>query len=93
MSQSRTTSAATPDAIQEPTKDRMPQAPVLITEQEVVFGTAAAVSSRPTSNSRRLIDAIRVFRAALNRPPVRRHYPRESSYLERARMAREMDRL
>jgi hypothetical protein len=71
MSQSPTTSAATPDVIQaaEPTllKDGMPHAPVFITQQELVFSTAAAMSSRPASISRRLIDAIRVVGAALHR--------------------------
>jgi hypothetical protein len=94
MSQSPTTSAATPDVIQdaEPNvvKDGMSHAPVFITTQEVVFSTAAAMSSRPASISRRLIDAIRVVGAALYRP---RHYPQRSSYLEESRMAREMDRL
>jgi hypothetical protein len=97
MSQSPTTSAATPDAIQgaEPNlvKDGMSHTPVFITEQEVVFSTAAAVWSRPASISRRLIDAIRVVGAALHRPPARRHYPPRRSYLEHSCMAREMERL
>jgi hypothetical protein len=97
MLQSPTTSAATPDVIQdaEPTsvKDGLPHAPVLITPQEVVFSTAAATSSRPASISRRLLDAIRVVGAALHRPPARRHYAQRISYLEQSRMAREMDRL
>jgi hypothetical protein len=97
MSQSPKTSAATPDVIQdaEPTlvKDGMSHAPVLITQQEVVFSAAAAMSSRPASISRRLIDAIRVVGAALHRPPARRRHPQRSSYLEEPRMAREMDRL
>jgi hypothetical protein len=50
MSQSPTTSAATPDVTQdaEPTvvKNAMSHAPVLITAQEVMFSTAAATSSR-----------------------------------------------
>jgi hypothetical protein len=97
MSQSPTTSAATPDVIEdvEPTvlKDGTSHAPVFITEQEVVFGSAAALSSRPASISRRLIDAIRVVGAALDRPPARRHCPARSSFLEHSRMAREMDRV
>jgi hypothetical protein len=71
----------------------MSHAPVFITQQEVVFSTAAAMSSRPASISRRLIDAIRVAGAALYRPPARPHYPPRSTYLENSRMAREMDRL
>ena len=97
MSQSPTTSAATPDVIQdaEPNvvKDGMSHAPVFITQQEVVFSTAAARSSRPASISRRVINAIRVVGAALQPRPARRHYPQRSSYLEQSRMAREMDRL
>ena len=97
MSQSPKTSAATPDVIQdaEPTvvKDGLSHAPVLITPQEVVFSTAAAMSSRPASISRRLIDAIRVSAPRCNHAPARRHYPQRSSYLEQSRMAREMDRL
>jgi len=90
MSQLTTTSAETRDVIQ---KDGTSHAPVFITEQEVVFSTAAAMSPRPASISRRLIDAIRVVGAAAHRPPARRHYPQRSSYLELSRMAREMDRL
>ena len=97
MSQSPKTSAATPDVIEdaEPTvvKDGMSHAPVLITPQQVVFSTAAAMSSRPASISRRLIDAIRVVGAALPRPSARRHYPQRSRFFEQSRMAREMDRL
>jgi hypothetical protein len=97
MSQSPKTSAATPDVVQEaePTlvKDGKSDAPVVITAQEVVFNTAAAMSSRPTSISRRLIDAIRVVGAAVQPRPARRHNPQRNSYLDHARMAREMDRL
>ena len=97
MLESSTTSTATPDVIQaaESTsvKDGTSHAPVFITPQEVVFSTAAAMSSRPASISRRLINAIRVAGAALHRPPTRRHYPPRSSCLEQSRMAREMERL
>jgi hypothetical protein len=97
MSQSPMKSEVPPDLIvdAEPTsaKDGTAHAPVLITPQQVVFSTAAAVSSRPASICRRLIDAIRVAGAAVHRPPARRHYPQRSRYLEESRMAREMDRL
>ena len=96
MSQPPTISAATPDVIQDgkPTlvTDGMSHAPVFISQQQVVFSTAAARSSRPASISRRLIDAIRGVGAALYRPPAQRHYLSRSSYLEASRMAREMDR-
>jgi hypothetical protein len=97
MSQSPKTSVATPDVIQdaEPTlvKDGTSHAPVFITQQEVMFSTAAAISSRPASISRRLIDAIRALGAALHGRPGRRDYPQRSSFLEHSRMAREMYRL
>jgi hypothetical protein len=64
--------------------------PVLITEQEVVFGTAAAVRPRSIPTTRRTIG---VLRAALRPPPPRPHYARRAAYLERAAMSREMDRL
>ena len=96
MPQSPTTSAATPDGIQdaEPTlvKDGVSHAPVFITEQEVVFSTAAVLPPRPASISRRLVDAIRGVGGALRPPPPKRHYPQRLSYLEHSRMAREMDR-
>ena len=74
MSESPTTSAKTPDVIQDPeptqVEDRVSQAPVLVTEQKVMFSTAAAaVPLRPTTITRRLTDAIRVVGAALYRPP------------------------
>jgi len=89
--------AATPDVIQdaEPTlvKDGTSHAPVFIIQQQVVFSTAAATSSRPATISRRVIEAIRNVRAALYRPPAQPHYTQRFSYLEDSRMAREMDQL
>jgi hypothetical protein len=76
-------------------------APVLITEQEVAFGTAAAVRARPTT-MRRCIDATPVVVSAIHRMfttgaadarRARRDYPKHYVFLEHACMAREMDRL
>jgi hypothetical protein len=76
-------------------------APVLISEQEVVLGTAVALRARLTTR-RRWFEAINVLRAAMRRSPapstrqarpVRRDYPKRYTYLENACMAREMDRL
>jgi hypothetical protein len=66
------------------------QPPVLITEQEVVFGTAAAVRPQSIPTTHRMIG---VLRAALRPPPPQPHYARRAAYLERAAMSREMDRL
>lgn len=70
-----------------------PQPPVVITEQEVMLGTAAAVSPRSIRITRRMIDALGVVGAALRPPPPRPHYARRAAYIESACMAREMDRL
>jgi hypothetical protein len=74
--------------------------PVLITQQEVVFSTAAAVSVPPaTTRHCRLgarliapIQRIRMFLTTAAQP--RQHHPaREPMYMETARMSRQMDRL
>jgi hypothetical protein len=78
-------------------------APVLISEHEVVLGTAVALRARPKSR-RRWLGAANVLLAALQRSfapsthegegrPVRRDYPKHYAFLESACMAREMDRL
>ncbi|MBV9516419.1 MAG: hypothetical protein JO280_20575 [Mycobacteriaceae bacterium] len=67
-----------------------PAAPTLITEQEVMFSTAAAVPVRRQRWwTRRGAAAAKLTDAA----PKRRHYPARMDYLEHSRMAREMYRL
>ena len=70
-----------------------PQPPVVITEQEVMLGTAAAVSLPRTPITHRMMDVLRVVGAAFGPPPPRPHYALRAAYIERAAMAREMDRL
>ena len=70
-----------------------PQPPVLITEQEVMLGTAAAVLPRRIPITRRMMDALGVVGAAFRPPPPRPHYAHRAAYIEHAAMAREMDRL
>jgi hypothetical protein len=78
-----------------------PQPPVLITEQEVMLGTAAVVKPRPTPITGRrsgligrlMVNALHGVGAALRPPPPRPHYAHRAAYIERAAMAREMDRL
>jgi hypothetical protein len=94
MSDSQLSVEATRDGITatKPTvHQKVSRPPVLITEQQVVFGTAAAVRPRSAA-TRRMIDALRVVGAALQPPPARPSYARVA-YLESARMSREMDRL
>jgi hypothetical protein len=74
-------------------KDNLSQPPVLISQQEVMLGTAAAVRPRSTQITRQMINALHVVGAALRPPPPRPHYARRAYYLERAAMSREMDRL
>jgi hypothetical protein len=68
-------------------------AEVLITEQQVMFGTAVAAAPRPKS---RLMAALgRVFATSTTETRSPRHHdvPRRMYYIESARMGREMDRL
>jgi hypothetical protein len=74
-------------------KDAASPEPVLITEQEVLFGTRVATSPRRAMLPHRLISAVRTAATSLRLPPPRQHYPADLGYLERSRMAREMDRL
>jgi hypothetical protein len=75
------------------------EAQTLITEQQVLFSTAAAVAL-PPAKTRRWSYRIQAVSAALGamfaaseKPPARRHYPKRHAYLENALMSREMDRL
>jgi hypothetical protein len=75
------------------------EAQALITEQQVLFSTAAAVVL-PPAKTRRWSDtvqavgaAVRAIFAASEKPPARRHYPKRLGYIENAAMSREMDRL
>ncbi|HEX5256050.1 MAG TPA: hypothetical protein VFW69_19670 [Mycobacterium sp.] len=66
-------------------------AEVLITTQQVLFGTAVAQGTRRAPLGSRIAAALRRMAADANRPrhPYLRHY----AYIEDARMAREMGRL
>jgi hypothetical protein len=71
-------------------------APVLITEQEVVFNTAAATFDPPVRipprwRGTKLVAAIGRIHLALPEPPQYLH--REPIYFEDARMSRQMDHL
>jgi hypothetical protein len=76
------------------------QPPVIITEQEVAFSTAAAVLLPRTKPSRGVIAALRAIflssseNAGADAVPARRHYPpRRDEFVEVAAMEREMHRL
>ncbi len=78
---------------QSSTKGATSPAPVLITEQEVLFGTRAAASLLRASLPHRFIGAVRTAATSLRLPPPRKHYFTDLGYLEQSRMGREMDRL
>lgn len=71
--------------------------PTLITEQQVLFSTAAAVT-RPQVGTHGWTTLFASFATAVRRAagppdPVRGHRSERSAYLQNALMAREMDRL
>ena len=79
-----------------PAPARTVEEPTLITEEQVMFSTAAAVQLPATT--RRWTDVIGSFVAALRAAagppePVRRHHSERYAYLQTALMSREMDRL
>jgi hypothetical protein len=78
-----------------------PRTPVLITEQQVLFATAAAVPL-PAKSSRRWTAAVRAIGASLiaafatssnEARPKRRQYPPRTDFLGDSRLSREMMRL
>ncbi|MHC9292123.1 hypothetical protein ACRCUN_06620 [Mycobacterium sp. LTG2003] len=69
---------------------------VLITEQEVLFGTAAAVPlprPRRIDILPRMLSSVRArWRTRAERKAVRQDHPSKLTYLEHSLMSREMDR-
>jgi hypothetical protein len=100
MSYLPTVTDSPPEVIEDPVRQTQSAAPsdevsspeLLITEQEVVFGTAAAVPLQRRKIGRRLVAVLSAMSADASRPRAR-YYPIRAYYLERALMAREMDRL
>ena len=74
------------------------EAPILITEQEVLFSSAAAVSISSKKTAGQWIALLRArvacsrVRQAHERAAKHRHYPQHYVFLEQALMAREMER-
>jgi hypothetical protein len=96
---------ASPDVTAEPVDPaqsanaaEVTRTPVLITEHEVMFATAAAEPLQPAKVRRWSTDVIgaamrAMFASLTAEPRKRRHYPPRNDYLESSRMAREMHRL
>ena len=75
------------------------ETPALITEQQVLFSTAAAVAL-PPAKTRRWSDAVHAAGFAVGswianaaKPATEPVYPKRYAWLENASMSREMDRL
>ena len=73
--------------------------PVLITEQEVMFATAAAVPLQPVKTRgwiSRVVGSVALAASVTSNSedrPKPRRYPPRNDFLESSRMVREMDRL
>jgi hypothetical protein len=98
VSEQYVTPADPQDVVEEPEHviEVVSPQPVVITEQEVAFSTAAAIPLPRTKPTRGVIAAVRAkFRSSsVDAPPAPRHYPpRRDEFLEDAAMAREMYRL
>jgi len=103
MLASPTSLASTTDPVDERTLQSPPAAPsvevssteVLITTQQVLFSTAAAVGGRRENIGERLVATMRRMFATSADPsrPRPEYYPRRYGFLENALMAREMERL
>jgi hypothetical protein len=71
-------------------------APVVITEQQLLFSSSAAIAlptPRRWNPVHTLGASVRAIFARSDKPPARRHYPRRPAFIEDAAMAREMRRL
>jgi hypothetical protein len=71
----------------------------LITEQQVLFSTAAAVALPPAKSGRwsdsfhAAVSAVGTWLVSAAKPPTKSVYPKRHQWLETALMSREMDRL
>ncbi|GAS88929.1 hypothetical protein [Mycolicibacterium brisbanense] len=98
MSKVRTASANKNVAAQTNTHVASTAAPALITAQQVLFSTAAAVALPRRryfgdTVSHAISSATTWWRTRAERRPVRHDRPSRMSYLENSMMSREMDRL
>ena len=97
MSQSTTTSATTREVVHDSCTDVGNGRDVCCARSDHRAGGAIRHPGGHVATKgvdpHRWIDAIRVAAGSLHLPPPRQHYPTDTGYLERSRMAREMDRL
>ena len=74
-----------------------PETSALITEDQVMFSSAAALAPAPSHRwsdaAHEVTAAVRAMFTRPEKPRARRHYPQRFGYLENAAMSRAMDRL
>lgn len=77
-----------------PVNTGLAQPPTLITEQQVLIGSAAALASpRARRNLRNTVRSLFVRPEATEGPARPRRYPKRYDFIEDAAMSRMMDRL
>ena len=79
-----------------PSVEQSTDTAALITEQQVLFGSAAALAPAPARRrnvAHGLASSVRAMFARPERPHAPKHYPQRFVYLEQSAMSREMDRL
>jgi hypothetical protein len=79
-----------------PSTEKSTDTAALITEQQVLLGSAAALAPSPAGRphvGHRLAAAVRSMFARPEKPLAQKHYPQRFVYLEQSAMSREMDRL
>jgi hypothetical protein len=79
-----------------PSVEKSTDTAALITEQQVLFGSAAALAPTPARHRNVAHELASTVRAMFTRPEkshAPRHYPQRFGYLEQSAMSRAMDRL
>jgi hypothetical protein len=79
-----------------PSVEKSTDTAALITEQQVLFGSAAALAPAPARHRNVVHELASTVRAMFARPEkshAPKHYPQRFVYLEQSAMSREMDRL
>ena len=76
-----------------PSVEKSTDTAALITEQQVLFASAAALAPAKQHHVAHAFASVRAMFVRPERTHVRRHYPQRFTYLESSAMSREMGRL
>ena len=79
-----------------PSVEKSTDTAALITEQQVLFSSAAALAPAPARHrnvAHELASTVRAMFARPEKSHAPKHYPRRFGYLEQSAMSRAMDRL